>query len=123
MSSFIPAHAAAWFEIPVSDMERAKAFYGAVLQNSLEDQEGGPNPMSVFASSAMPPISGHLYPGKPASPGTGPTIHLAAQEPLEEAVARVTENGGTVVTPIITIEAGRFAYCLDPDGNSFGLFA
>ena len=31
-------------------------------------------------------------------------------------------NGGEVVSPIITIPAGRFAYCLDPDGNSFGLF-
>ena len=122
MNKFIPANAAAWFEIPVSDLERAKAFYGAVLQNELEDQQGGPNPMSVFASSAMPPISGHLYPGKPAGSGTGPTIHLAAPEPLEEAVARVAENGGKVVTPIISIEAGRFAYCLDPDGNSFGLF-
>jgi hypothetical protein len=31
-------------------------------------------------------------------------------------------SGGEVVSPIITIPAGRFAYCLDPDGNSFGLF-
>ena len=35
---------------------------------------------------------------------------------------RVTENGGTVVSPVIEIPAGRFAYCLDPDGNSIGLF-
>jgi predicted enzyme related to lactoylglutathione lyase len=28
-----------------------------------------------------------------------------------------------VVSPVIAIPAGRFAYCEDPDGNSFGLFA
>jgi hypothetical protein len=28
----IPANAAVWFEIPVTDMKRAKAFYGAVLE-------------------------------------------------------------------------------------------
>jgi predicted enzyme related to lactoylglutathione lyase len=123
MSTHLPVHAAAWFELPVTDMEKAKAFYGAVLNTTLEDQEGGPNPMAAFPSSGTPPVSGHLYPGKPAAAGTGPTIHLTAPEPLEEAVARVTEHGGTVVTPIISIPAGRFAYCLDPDGNSFGLFA
>jgi predicted enzyme related to lactoylglutathione lyase len=31
-------------------------------------------------------------------------------------------NGGEVVSPIISIAAGRFAYCLDRDGNSFGLY-
>jgi predicted enzyme related to lactoylglutathione lyase len=31
-------------------------------------------------------------------------------------------NGGEIVSPIITIPAGRFDYCLDPDGYSFGLF-
>jgi len=37
-------------------------------------------------------------------------------------VERVTANGGQVVSPIISIPSGRFVYCLDPDGNSFGLF-
>ncbi len=38
-------------------------------------------------------------------------------------MARVFDSGGEVVSPVIDIPAGRFAYCLDPDGNSFGLFA
>ncbi|KAB2858733.1 MAG: VOC family protein, partial [Bauldia sp.] len=52
----------------------------------------------------------------------GNTIHLASPHPLEEAIERVRTNGGKVVSDIVTIPAGRFAYCLDPDGNSFGLF-
>ena len=120
--SFIPDDAAHWFEIPVTDMQRARAFYGAVLQNELRDQEGGPNPMSMFAYNGNGRVSGHIYPGRPAPAGSGPTVHLAVARPLEEALERVTANGGQVVSPVIDIPAGRFAYCLDPDGNSIGLF-
>jgi uncharacterized protein len=121
MTSFIPPKASIWFEIPVTDMSRSQAFYGAVLQNEVQIDETGPNPIAMFVAQDKM-ASGHFYPGKPAAPGTGPTIHLAVAEPIEEAMERVTENGGKVVSPVIQIPAGRFAYCLDPDGNSFGLF-
>src|SRR5690606_29287677 len=75
--SFIPEDAAHWFEIPVTDMARAKAFYGAVLQNELKDEEGGPNPIAIFAYKGNGRVSGHLYPGRPAPAGSGPTVHLA----------------------------------------------
>ncbi len=120
--SFIPQTPIVWFEIPVADMDRAKAFYAAVLQYALTDQNDGPNPMALFRSADPEAVSGHLYPGKPAAPGTGSTIHLAVAAPLEEAMARVTAHGGQVVSSPIQIPAGRFAYCLDPDGNSIGLF-
>lgn len=117
-----PAHAAAWFEIPVTDMARAKAFYNAVLQTELVDEPDGPNPMAMFPMKDKSSVSGHLYPGKPAAAGAGATIHLAVAD-LEQTMERVGQSGGKVVSPVITIPAGRFAYCLDPDGNSFGLFA
>jgi len=120
--SFIPDDAAHWFEIPVIDMDRARAFYGTVLQNELRHEEDGPNPMSIFAYNGNGRVSGHIYPGKPAPAGSGPTVHLAVARPLEEALERVAANGGQVVSPVIDIPAGRFAYCLDPDGNSIGLF-
>jgi hypothetical protein len=116
-------HAAVWFEIPVTDMERSKAFYSAVLRTSFVDDNSGPNPMANFAVEDFNSgVSGHLYPGKPAADGSGPTIHLAAPEPLEETLQRVGPNGGKVLSPIVKIPPGRFAYCLDPDGNSIGLF-
>jgi predicted enzyme related to lactoylglutathione lyase len=121
MENSIPPKAFIWFEIPVTDMDRARAFYGAVLQNDLTLEETGPNPIAMFAAKDQA-ASGHVYPGKPALSGTGPTIHLAVAAPIEEAIARVTANGGQVVSPVVQIPSGRFAYCLDPDGNSFGLF-
>ncbi|WP_157016446.1 VOC family protein [Mesorhizobium xinjiangense] len=122
MNAFVPDHAIIWAEIPVTDMERAKAFYAAVLQNTLVDDDPGPNPISMFVVKEKG-RAGHLYPGKPAAPGTGSTVHLAVPAPLEDAMERLEANGGSVVTPVIEIPAGRFAYCLDPDGNSIGLFS
>jgi predicted enzyme related to lactoylglutathione lyase len=121
MSEFVPDNAAVWFEIPVSDYDRARTFYGAVLSNVLKDERSGPNPTAVFVAKDQSAVAGHVYPGTPAPAGTGITIHLAVAD-LEEGLDRVKRNGGTVVSPIITIPAGRFAYCVDPDGNSFGLF-
>ena len=123
MTAFVPANAAVWFEIPVSDFDRARAFYGArCCRTRSRSQDGGPNPMAMFVAKDQSSVAGHLYPGTPAARGTGSTIHLAVAAPLEEALERVTANGGEVVSPIVTIPAGRFAYCLDLDGNSFGLF-
>lgn len=121
MSRSMPENAAVWFEIPVTDMERAKAFYRTVLDVELIDENMGPNPTAVFPT-AKSGVAGHLYPGKPAASGEGNTIHLASPDPLEEALERVTANGGKVISDIVTIPAGRFAYCRDPDGNSIGLF-
>ena len=122
-----PVNAAVWFEIPVTDLNKAKIFYSKVLMTEFTDQNEGPNPMAIFSYSGAyedkdNAVGGHLYPGKPAVHGTGPTIHLPVPDSLEESLARVKDAGGEVISPIIDIPAGRFAYCLDPDGNSVGLF-
>ncbi|MGB7287144.1 MAG: VOC family protein [Salaquimonas sp.] len=120
MNNPLPANAVVWAEIPVTDMEKSKAFYTAVVGNELKDNVNGPNPMADFQSSGG--VAGHIYPGKPAANGAGNTVHLAVSGTVEQAMERVTEAGGTVLSPVIEIPAGRFAYCLDPDGNSIGIF-
>ena len=52
MTKHTPANVAVWFEIPVTDMGRAKAFYNAVLQTELRDDNTGPNPMAIFPAAA-----------------------------------------------------------------------
>ncbi len=121
--TFDPSDAVVWTEIPVTDMARAMAFYEAAFGYRLSLDENGPNPMAVFPSADTGPgVHGHLYPGQPAAPGTGPTVHLEIQGKLEDAMARFEAAGGTVKSPPISIPQGRFAYALDPDGNSIGLF-
>ena len=121
--SFKPDNFTVWAEIPVTDLDRAIAFYNKVFNTELKRCETGPNPMATFPTSNQEGVAGHLYPGKAASEGTGPTIHLASPDGLEDTLKRVKEAGGQVASDIISIPAGRFAYCLDPDQNSIGVFS
>jgi predicted enzyme related to lactoylglutathione lyase len=114
-------HTVAWTEIPVTDLERSMAFYGAVLDQPLTRNDEGPNPMADFASEPGG-VAGHLYPGTPAAAGTGPTVHLSVPGTVEEAAARCEKAGGTLVGPVVSIPPGRFQYATDLDGNSIGLF-
>ena len=117
-----PEHIVVWFEIPVTDLAKSKAFYETVLADKMTDQDMGPNMTVVFPKAKETSIAGHLYVGKPSAMGAGNTIHLASPSPLEASLERVKTAGGQVVSDIIAIPDGRFAYCADLDGNSFGLF-
>lgn len=110
-----------WSEIPVSDMKTAVAFYNAVFDWQMTIDESGPNPMAILGGD-METAGGHLYPGKPAASGNGPTVHIAVRGRLEDAAIRCRTAGGTVHGDIVTIPPGRFVYATDPDGNSIGLF-
>jgi uncharacterized protein len=118
-----PNHAVVWAEIPVTDLPRGISFYRTLTGQDLMLDETGPDPIMIFAVADMKTgVSGHLYPGKPARSGEGPRVHLAMPDKIEAAMARCTAAGGKVLSPIIEIPAGRFAYAEDPDGNSISLF-
>lgn len=122
--SFKPENFTVWMEIPVTDLDKAIAFYNKVFKTELNKvSDMGPNEFAMFPTGPKEGIAGHLYPGKPAEKGTGPTIHLACPDTLEDTMERFANAGGEVVSDPIAIPAGRFTYCLDPDGNSIGLFA
>ncbi|MBR9861847.1 MAG: VOC family protein [Rhodobacteraceae bacterium] len=116
-------NALVWAEIPTTDMDRAIKFYSAVTGAELKLDESGPNPIAAIPVDGTGiAASGHIYPGTPAPRGAGPTIHLAVKGGLEQTLGRVAAAGGQVLSEPITIPAGRFAYTLDPDGNSIGFF-
>lgn len=120
---FHPEHFTVWAEIPSADLDQAIAFYESVLMTRLEKTEMGPDTTYMFKTSNHPNgIAGHLYGGKPAGDGTGPTVHLSAPDKLEDTLDRVRTAGGTVVSDPIPMPFGRFAYICDLDGNSIGLF-
>ena len=116
-----PANALVWGELPVRDLDRAMAFYSTVFKYEMNRDDSGPNPMAMFTGDAQG-VSGHIYPGEPAAPGTGPTLHLAVPDNLEDTAKRCETAGGTVKSDPIAIPIGRFQYALDPDGNSIGMF-
>jgi predicted enzyme related to lactoylglutathione lyase len=110
-----------WSEIPVTDMDKAVAYYNAVFKWTMKIDTSGPNPMADLGGTTDT-VGGHLYPGKPATDGNGPTVHIVVPDKLEDTANRVTDAGGMVLCDPITIPAGRFVYTTDPDGNSIGLF-
>ena len=118
-----PEHFTVWAEIPVTDLDRAIAFYNTVFDTDMEKNENGPNPMAMFPTATNGGVAGHLYPGTPSKDGAGPTVHFSVPDSLEETMARVKTAGGAVLSEPVAIPAGRFTYCQDPDGNSIALFA
>lgn len=125
--SFKPTNPFVWIEIPVTDMDRAIAFYGKVFGYAFEIDTSGPNPMANFTPEDIATgTAGHLYPGKPAAKGTGITAHMVLPEGLgiDAAKERVTEAGGSVELDgyVVEMPFGAFFYATDPDGNSIGLF-
>lgn len=121
--SFTPDNFVVWAEIPSTDLPRAVEFYNAVIDAALTIDETGPNPMAMFKPTDMKTgVAGHIYPGKPARDGSGPTVHLVTPDTLEATMERVTKAGGKVLSDPISIPFGRFFYALDLDGNSIGFF-
>lgn len=116
---YMPENAVVWAEIPVSNLDKAARFYAEVLQCEMRPDTSGPKPIVDIVATG---VAAHLYQAPPAPRGMGPTIHLAVEGALEDALGRAKTAGAVQCTPIITIPPGRFAKIEDLDGNSIGLF-
>lgn len=119
-------HAIDWFEIPVHDMDRAAAFYEALLATSIHRETLSGNLLGIFAHDESG-VGGCLIHGAEApQPSTsGTLIYLPAGPELDPVLARVESLGGRVVTPKIALpgDMGVFAHIADTEGNRVGLHA
>lgn len=115
-------HRLVWTEIPVTNLEKARAFYETLLEAPLIKDDNGPQPMLMLPDLQGDGAVGHLYEGKPVTQGDGITAHLAVNGSLDDAMARVAKSGGEIVSEEIAIPAGSFFYAKDTDGNSLGIF-
>jgi predicted enzyme related to lactoylglutathione lyase len=108
------------FDLGATDPARAIAFYKAAFGWTVE-KWNGPTEYYLITTGAPrePGIDGGLVPSKDEGIDTNLTLGVAS---LEEAMARVTVAGGTIVGDIHTIPGvGRMVTCKDTEGNSFGL--
>ena len=115
-----------WFQIPASDIARAKAFYEAICGFSLEKMEGSPS-MEMWAFPAdwrSGEIGGAIVGGEGAVPSaTGTMVYLNANPDLQVVLDRVAGAGGRVLMPktAIGMDSGYFAIIADTEGNTVGL--
>ena len=112
-----------WFEIYVSDMARARAFYETVLSIELENMSmegvemwGFPGDMQASgASGALVKMDGF-------EPGAGGTMVYFVCDDCAVEAERASQNGGQVVQEKMSIgEHGFVAMFLDTEGNLVGL--
>lgn len=116
-------HMIAWFEIPATDFERARAFYATVLGVPIETVDMHGTTMGMLPMD-RDSISGAIVSGDGYVPSRdGALVYLAAGDDLSRALARVTGAGGTILVPKTQIspEFGWFALFLDTEGNKVGL--
>jgi predicted enzyme related to lactoylglutathione lyase len=118
-------NAIAWFDIYVEDMERATAFYEAVLKQKLEkmgDPTGETQMMSFPADMGAYGAAGALVKSEYARPGVGGTLVYFGVEDCSVQEGRVEAAGGKVIKPKFSIgEFGWVTLCEDTEGNMFGL--
>jgi len=117
-------NAIGWFDIYVDDMDRAVAFYEAVLGSKLEpmgDPTGESQMMSFPAEMSVYGAGGALTKAPHAGPGVGGTIVYFMSEDVAVQEARIVEAGGQVVRPKFSIgEFGFIVLCMDTEGNMIG---
>ena len=115
-----------WFEIPVADIDRAQAFYEALLGAPLRREPLGPQTLAVLPYTE-PGVGGALIAGEhiPAPSGAGTLVYLNVNPSLDAALARALAAGARLVTPRVDLPdgMGSFVQVLDIEGNRIGLHA
>lgn len=112
-----------WFEIPVKDMARARAFYEGVFGVQLSKIESPGNEMWGFPSNMESyGASGCLSQTSDAlAGGRGTLVYFSCADCAVEA-ARAPQHGGRIQQEKTSIGPyGHFALLVDTEGNLIGL--
>jgi predicted enzyme related to lactoylglutathione lyase len=112
-----------WFEIPVSDFDRAKLFYSMIYKYEMPDQMMGPIRMGFFLVEKGG-IGGAIVYGDGYIPSQeGTLVYLNGGKDLSVILDRVENAGGKVISPKTKIadELGYYAIFRDCEGNRVAL--
>ena len=107
------------FEIPAEKPERAVKFYKKVFGWKIEKWEG---PMEYWlvmtGEDKEPGINGGIM----SNINQKTTVNTVDVPSVENYLKKITEAGGKVVKPKTAVPGvGYMAYCVDTEGNVFGL--
>lgn len=116
-----------WFEIPATDINRAKSFYESIFGINMGEVVDMMGMQMVFFP--YDPQSGKVSGGlaqsdmhKPSQDGS--IIYLNANEAgMENILNRIVDNGGSVVMPKTQIneDIGYMSFFIDSEGNRMAL--
>jgi predicted enzyme related to lactoylglutathione lyase len=119
-------HAISWFEIPVTDLGRAKAFYEELFNFKMHELELGDGLKMALFPATEDSVGGTLIKSEEwyqPSKTKGPLIYLNANPDLQEILDKVEELGGEISIPkrLISEDHGYMAVIFDTEGNRIAL--
>jgi uncharacterized protein len=121
-------HAINWFEIPVSNFERAKKFYESIFRYEMPVTQMGPATMGFFIYDFKNQGRGGAIvhnPGMYTPSANGTLVYLNCEPDLEIVLDRVPEAGGAVDIPKSSVapdeHLGFWALIRDTEGNRVAL--
>jgi len=108
------------FELTADDPERATQFYSKVFGWQIQKWDGPQDYWLITTGEVgTPGIDGAIMRRGDFS---APVVNTIDVPSVDEFVAKITANGGSVVAPKMPIPGiGYFAYCKDTEGNIFGV--
>lgn len=110
-----------WFEVPVTNMDRAKAFYNEVFNIDIQVQDFGGVQMGWFPwSEGKSGASGSLIHHEAYEPSDtkGVLVYFSSPD-VDNEIGRVVAAGGKVIKPKTQIspEVGYMGLFIDTEGN------
>ena len=117
------ANTIVWADIPVADMDRARQFYGAVLQSEIPLMDGANGDVALLP---MEPgdAGADLVKSENAKPGVaGATVYLNSNGDPEGMIERAVAAGGQLAMPVTDMGemVGFIGYFIDSEGNRVGV--
>jgi uncharacterized protein len=112
-----------WFEIPVSDFNRAKSFYSTIFDFEMPEIEMGPNRLGFFLVE-QGGIGGAIAHGEGYVPSEkGTLVYLNGGKDLQVVLDRIENAKGKIILPktLISDQLGYFAIFMDTEGNKVAL--
>jgi predicted enzyme related to lactoylglutathione lyase len=117
------ANTIVWADIPVIDMDRARKFYGAVLQAEIPLMDGAGGEVALLPM-APGDAGADLVRSDTRKPGDGGcTVYLNSNGDPEGMIERAVEAGGKVETPVTDMGemVGFIGFFVDSEGNRVGV--
>lgn len=112
-----------WFEIPVKNFDRAKAFYAAILDGAVEEMAHPECKYGILPGDMQNGVTGGIVQGEGYEPSmAGSLIYLNGGDDLSVALGKVEAAGGQILLPKTSIGGNGFiALITDTEGNKLGL--
>ena len=113
-----------WFEIPVTDFERARDFYSKIFDFEMPTQQMGEHMMGFMPFEMGKGVGGAIIKGEGYMPSRdGAIVYLNGGDDLSVVLDRIQLAGGSVQMgkTLINDDIGYFALFVDSEGNRLAL--